>query len=205
MLSGSETVDAVPDVDNLKVSELVVNWGNNPQPTPNDLDTLAGDLITGQQGSIDTRGWADCDGAVFEQVQTLSGRFLFDQSNNTAQDPNHPDPTLLGSYSWTSHFHGLNSPFYCGAVSNYDVEATAIRRARPFDTAITINPPIASLRVGHTVKFSVENGTPVDWRVNGGAVNGPINGDGVYTMVSNVPANTRSFASPGTETPDAMR
>ncbi|HEX6835442.1 MAG TPA: hypothetical protein VF334_02660 [Polyangia bacterium] len=174
----TSTVDVVPDVGQLELGVILANQGNFTTPVPS-LAKAAAALATGdvdKQTIVDglaPPSWmvTSCDGALAVDRRIYSGRQLVDSA---------PFP---GVFQDVVTYDGFPSPSFCGGTSHYQA-FIEIQRRNVDDgaAALTVSPPIGVSR-NASIAFSASVG-PVDWSVDGGAVNGFIDGNGLYTPPS---------------------
>lgn len=124
-----------------------------------------------------------CGGPLAVDRRNFTGRQLRDDIANGTTVAN-----ALGIgervFYQTVHYTGFSSPGFCGEVSNYDVVWSVTSAAGPAFPDVAIKPSVGVTRGGRSVQFSAPFGTTVDWSVDGGAANGFIDGNGLYTPPS---------------------
>jgi hypothetical protein len=201
-LGGSQTsaeiyeqtpVALVPDVDQFKVSLLVVNWGNtNGPPNQSQLEDISSRFATGQlspqQVTSINPWWSfvipyealfECDGTVISDLHTWTGRQLFDLARQA-------DSSGYADFK----YHGYASMPACGETSNYDAAWGVHHVPATYQPNLFVSNPLAFVyTVGGSVQLKLNQ--PADFFVDGGAANGSIDAGGKYTAPAGVDLTNR--------------
>lgn len=192
---GIGAIDAIPDLDTVLLGSILLNAGQFIN-TPQDLEqlrNLAIAVMTGGdlQFGATSKYAGTCDGILDYEPVTIGARQLFDLTGGPSSTAFADDATIRGAGSLPpAGFENDDYPIHCNA-SRYRMSVLVAARNRKFDREIVVQPPVASLNAGKSLTFTVENGTRVDWTVDGGAINGQIDvQSGKYTMPSNIGPNT---------------
>jgi hypothetical protein len=206
LTNGVGSIDAIPDVDNVLLGAIVLNAGyfTGTQQNLDVLRSLAINTVTG--GPIQFGPDAvNCDGVVALAQHTVSARLLFDSTGGVAGIPI-GDPTISGTgkLAGGDSYDNYDYPYPRCNASHYQLGITFAARTRRFDPDIVILPPVVSLNTNKPFNFIVENGTTVDWSVDGGAFNGQIDPQlGTFKLSPNIGPNTQVVVR--ATTPDGSR
>jgi hypothetical protein len=204
---GIGAIDAIPDLDTVLLGSILLNAGQFTG-APQDLTQLRNLAIAVMTGGDLQFGATSpfagtCDGIVDYEPVTIGARQLFDLTGGPSSTAFADDATLSGVGSLPpAFFENDTYPVHC-YKSQYRMSVRVGARNRKFDREIVVQPPVVSLNAGKSLTFTVENGSKVDWTVDGGAPNGQIDRlTGTYTFPTTVGPNTmiaiRGTTSDGT-------
>ncbi|MGZ3425376.1 MAG: hypothetical protein ACXVCV_01950 [Polyangia bacterium] len=183
--TGGDVFALLPDDTSTVATALIVAaLGGSPDKAAtigNLASSLARDVVT--IGTVESQLFPalGCDGPVAVDRRNFTGRQLYDDVVAAHTFINPATGLTYRRYDETVHYNGFSSPPICGAVSNYDVVWSVTSATGPTFPDIAITPPVGVTRGGRSVQFHPPNIGPVDWSVEGGAANGFIDANGLYT------------------------